>query len=45
MNTMSYQILKEKKSKYDPKKLFPKTYNNFWFENEESTDKKIWRVI
>ena len=42
MNTMSYQMIKEKKeSKYDPKNLFLEAYNyNDWFENEESTNKE-----
>ena len=42
MNTMSYQMIKEKKeSKYDPKNLFLEAYNyNDWFENEELTNKE-----
>ena len=34
-------MLKEKKSKYDPDKLFLKAYNyDVWFENEELCVKK-----
>ena len=47
MNTMNYQMLKEKKiePKCDPTDLLLEKYNyDRWFENEEPTDttKKKW---